>query len=324
MTAYYLLCQDILPIFAHDNQNQIKKKMKKVFALSIGLMMAISVFGQSIKVTPALKKGQVKTYTTTTAATAVGQTVNMSYEQIYTVTKETSEGYEMTMETVNFKSDGDNENLMSRLVTLGEEMTKNSKVQMRLDKEGKVLEILNYEEVKANSKAYAEKLINEVFEAAPEIAQVMNKEQLQEQVMAELSPERLTQSLTVSSSPLALSGRTITSGMQDTYENNMVTLKRIWLVTGKRIGASSKTDMSREELKAYVLKQVEKAAPQQAAMIKDNIDTVLESGLVKLEMSEKANYELADDLWVKSLEATMESDIMGQKSSTVVKTQLKN
>ena len=152
----------------------------------------------------------------------------------------------------------------------------------------------------------------------------MKKEQLQEQLMAELTPERMTYSLTITSSPLALFGRNITSGMQDTYENNMVSLKRIWLVTGKKIGASAKTDMSREELKNYILKQVEKTAPQQAAMIKDNIDTVLDSGLLKLDMNEKASYELTDDLWVKSMETTMESDIMGQKSSTIVKTQLKN
>ena len=176
----------------------------------------------------------------------------------------------------------------------------------------------------AKSKASAYKLIDELFEAAPEISQVMKKEQLQEQLMAELTPERMTYSLTITSSPLALFGRNITSGMQDTYENNMVSLKRIWLVTGKKIGASAKTDMSREELKNYILKQVEKTAPQQAAMIKDNIDTVLDSGLLKLDMNEKASYELTDDLWVKSMETTMESDIMGQKSSTIVKTQLKN
>ena len=105
--------------------------MKKVSAIIIGLMMAISVFGQSIKVTPALKKGQVKTYTTTTAATAMGQTVNISYEQKYTITKETSEGFEMTQEITNFKSDGNGENLLSRLTTLGEEMMKDCKVQMR-------------------------------------------------------------------------------------------------------------------------------------------------------------------------------------------------
>ena len=299
-------------------------KMKKVFLLSIVILMSVSVFGQSIKVTPVLKKGMKKAYMNTTAVTTMDQTITITSDQLLTITKETPQGYEMTMENANFSSDAKDDNLASRLLTLGSEILKDTKVQVSLNKEGKLLDIINYEEVKSKCLATGERMVDELLKAAPEISQVVSKKALIEQVSASLTQENLIKSLTGNTSSLALFGRTITSGMQDTYENNMVTLKRIWLVTGKRIGASSKTDMSREELKAYVLKQVEKAAPQQAAMIKDNIDTVLESGLVKLEMSEKANYELADDLWVKSLEATMESDIMGQKSSTVVKTQLKN
>lgn len=298
--------------------------MKKVLALSIGLMMAVSVFGQSIKVTPVLKKGLVKTYTMTTTATAMGQSVNLSADYKYTVTKASPEGYEMTMETLNFKNDGNSENLLSRLTTLNEEIMKDNKVQIRLDKDGKVLGIINYDAVKAKSMAVADKIIDELFDAAPEISQVMKKEQVKEQVMAELTPEQLTKSLTVSASPLALFGRTITSGMQDTYDNNMVTLKRIWLVTGNKIGASAKTEMSRDDLKAYILKQVEKSAPQQMAMIKDNIDQLLDSGMLKLDVSEKSNYELGDDLWVKSMESSLENDMMGQKSGNVVKIQLKD
>ena len=156
------------------------------------------------------------------------------------------------------------------------------------------------------------------------IAQLMKKEQMEEQITGELTPELLTKSMTLSSSPLSLFGRTIVSGMEEKYNNNVVNLKRIWLVTGKRLGASAKTDMSREELKDYVLKQVEKVAPQQADMIKDNIDTVLESGLIKLDVNEKSSYELADDFWVKSMETTVENDMMGQKSTSSVKLQLKD
>ena len=298
--------------------------MKKVFALSIGLMMAVSVFGQSIKVTPALKKGMVKTYTVATTITATGQTVNMNAERKYTITKETPEGYEMTLETTGIKSDNSGENLLGRLATLSEEMMNDCKVQMRLNKEGKVLGMINYEDVKEKSNLAAKKLIDELFESAPEISQLLKKEQLQEQIVNELTQERLTQSLTVSSSPLALFGRTIVSGMEDKYDNGMVTLKRIWLVTGKKIGASAKTDMSREELKNFIIKQVEKTAPQQADMIKENIDAALESGLLKLDINEKSSYELADDFWVKSMESSMENDMMGQKNGTVVKIVLKD
>jgi hypothetical protein len=298
--------------------------MKKVFVITIGLLMAVSTFGQSIKVTPALKEGMVKTYIKTTSTTAAGQTVNITSEQTYTVTKETSDGYELTLVTSNLKSDGNNENLVSRIALLGEEMMKDSKIQLRLDKEGKVLSIINYDEVKAKSVATAKQLIDELFGVAPEIAQLMKKEQMEEQITGELTPELLTKSMTLSSSPLSLFGRTIVSGMEEKYNNNVVNLKRIWLVTGKRLGASAKTDMSREELKDYVLKQVEKVAPQQADMIKDNIDTVLESGLIKLDVNEKSSYELADDFWVKSMETTVENDMMGQKSTSSVKLQLKD
>lgn len=299
-------------------------KMKKVFLLSIVILMSVSVFGQSIKVTPVLKKGMKKAYTNTTAVTTMDQTITITSDQLLTITKETPQGYEMTMENANFSSDAKDENLASRLLTLGSEILKDTKVQVRLDKDGKLLDIINYEEVKNRSVATGEHMVDELFKAAPEISQVLTKEAIMEQVTGALTQENLIKSLTGNTNPLALFGLTIVNGMQDKYNNNMVDLKRTWLVNGKKIFASAKSDMSKEELKAYVLSQVEKLAPQQADMIKDNIDMVLNSGLVKIDVTENANYELGDDLWIKSMETTVETDMMGQKSSTRTKIQLKN
>ena len=299
-------------------------KMKKVFLLSIVILMSVSVFGQSIKVTPVLKKGMKKAYTNTTAVTTMDQTITITSDQLLTITKETPQGYEMTMENANFSSDAKDENLASRLLTLGSEILKDTKVQVRLDKDGKLLDIINYEEVKSKSAATGERMVDELLKAAPEISQVLTKEAIMEQVTGALTQENLIKSLTGNTNPLALFGLTIVNGMQDKYNNNMVDLKRTWLVNGKKIFASAKSDMSKEELKAYVLSQVEKLAPQQADMIKDNIDMVLNSGLVKIDVTENANYELGDDLWIKSMEMTVETDMMGQKSSTRTKIQLKN
>ena len=299
-------------------------KMKKVFLLSIVILMSVSVFGQSVKVTPVLKKGMKKAYTNTTAVTTMDQTITITSDQLLTITKETPQGYEMTMENANFSSDAKDENLASRLLTLGSEILKDTKVQVRLDKDGKPLDIINYEEVKSKSVATGERMVDELFKAAPEISQVLTKEAIMEQVTGALTQENLIKSLTGNTNPLALFGLTIINGMQVKYNNNMVDLKRTWLVNGKKIFASAKSDMSKEELKAYVLSQVEKLAPQQADMIKDNIDMVLNSGLVKIDVTENANYELGDDLWIKSMETTVETDMMGQKSSTRTKIQLKN
>ena len=95
-------------------------------------------------------------------------------------------------------------------------------------------------------------------------------------------------------------------------------------VNGKKLYASAKADMNKEEMKTYILSQVEKLAPQQADMIRENIDMVLSSGLVKIDVTENANYELADDLWIKSMETSVSTETMGQKTSSNVKIQLKN
>ena len=297
--------------------------MKKVFLLSIGLMVAVAIFAQSIKVTPALKKGMNKTYVNTTAITTMDQTINVVSEQRFSITKETPQGYEMLMENTNFSSDVKEDNLASRLLIIGTEIMKDTKVQLSLDKEGKLLDIINYEELKKKCVASGERMVDELMKAAPEISQVLTKEALMEQVTATLTQENLIKSLTGNTNPLALFGRTIVNGMQDKYNNNMVDLKRTWLVNGKKIFASAKSDMNKEELKAYILSQVEKIAPQQADMIKENIDMVLSSGLIKIDVTENANYELADDLWIKSMETTIDNEMMGQKSSSRTKIQLK-
>jgi hypothetical protein len=297
--------------------------MKKLFLLSIGLLMAVTIFAQSIKVTPALKKGMNKTYTNTTAITTMDQTINIVSEQHFSITKETPQGYEMLIETTNYSSDAKDDNLAGRLLTLGTEILKDTKAQVSLNKEGKLLDIINYEEIKTKCLASGERMVDELLKAAPEISQVLTKEALVEQVAATLTRENLIKSLAGNSNPLALFGLTIVNGMQDKYNNGMLDLKRTWLVNGKKIFASAKSDMSKEELKAYVLSQVEKLAPQQADMIKDNIDMVLSSGLIKIDVTENANYELADDLWIKSMETTVENDMMGQKTSSSTKIQQK-
>ena len=298
--------------------------MKKVFILSIVFLMAVSLTGQTIKVTPALKKGMNRTYTNTSVITTMDQTINLKSDIQISITKETPEGFEMMMETTNFSSDAPEGNLAGRLVTISKEVLKDTKVQIRLNKEGKLLDIINYQEVKQKSLATISLMVDELFKTAPEISQVLKKETLVEQVSATLTQENLIKSLGGNTNPLALFGRTITNGMQDQYNNGMVDLKRTWLVNGKKLYASAKADMNKEEMKTYILSQVEKLAPQQADMIRENIDMVLSSGLVKIDVTENANYELADDLWIKSMETSVSTETMGQKTSSNVKIQLKN
>ena len=65
-------------------------------------------------------------------------------------------------------------------------------------------------------------------------------------------------------------------------------------------------------MKQTIIKQVEQTAPDQAQMIKDNIDQLMSTGMLKMDHKETATYELQDDGWVKSIIVDSTTETMGQ------------
>ena len=94
-------------------------------------------------------------------------------------------------------------------------------------------------------------------------------------------------------------------------------MKRMYFVQGKNIVANSTLNMTKDEMKEMLIKMVEKSAPDQAAMVKENIDQIMSSGMLKMDMKETVTYELQDDGWVKSIKGESTTETMGQKVVTV-------
>jgi len=78
-------------------------------------------------------------------------------------------------------------------------------------------------------------------------------------------------------------------------------------------------NMTKDELKQMIIAQLEKTMPDQAEMIKQNIDMMI--GQMAFDATEKATYEMGADGWVSSLTVENSTDAMGQKtnSTTTVK-----
>ena len=152
----------------------------------------------------------------------------------------------------------------------------------------------------------------------PQLSSAVSKEDLMKQVVETFTPESLLKSFQESTSPFTLNGKTITTGAQEEYvSKDGMKMKRMYFVQGKNIVANSTLNMTKDEMKEMIIKQVEKSAPEQAAMVKENIDQLMSSGMLKMDMKETATYELQDDGWVKSIKGESTTESMGQK---IVKT----
>ena len=298
--------------------------MRKLFLASIVLAVACIAQAQTIKVAPLLKKGIVKNSTITVTTNTAGKQVTITSAGRYTVSEDTKDGHIVDCIITDLTNDAKADDVVGRLLSASTEMMKGVNERIVVDKDGVATGIKNYADVKKQSEKACGKLIDALLEEAPQLGEMMSKETLMKQVMGQLTEEAMVAAAKVSASPLALNGKTINTGMEDEYVNQQgMKMKRTYTVTDGVISSTATLNMTRDELKQIVISQVEKIMPGQAETIKQNIDMVMATGLVKFNATEKATYELADDGWVKSINMESTTETMGQKVTAITKVELK-
>jgi hypothetical protein len=299
--------------------------MKKIMMVGLLLTMMVAVQAQ-VKVAPKMAKGMQKVYVTESKVGIPGQPeFNMTAETKYSVTGAVKDGYTMEVVTTEFKCDAADNNIAAKLMSAPLELLKGLTVRVTTDQGGQVKSIDNFAELKKKMDEMGGQLVNELFERVSMLSQVMDKETLKKQVLSGVTPESMLKSMQVTNSPLMLNGKTVTMGMQEDYTADYgLRMKRMYFVNGNKITTNGSLNMSKDDMKQLIIKEVEKIMPSQADMVKENIDQLMDSGMAKIDSKETATYELQDDGWVKSILAETTNQMMGQNTKTVVRVEIKD
>ena len=294
--------------------------MKKVILLSVMLVANMAISAQT-KIVPQMKKGLKKVYATTATVSVGGQKdVKMSSETKYTVTEANADGYVVDMVVTSFATDADVNDVAGQMISATQEMMKDVNVRLQTNKDGQVVGIKNYAEVKKQIDAFGAKIVDKLMESVPQLSQVMSKDALKQQIQESVNEQALIRSLKEADGVLMLNGKTPMTGAQEEYVNEKgVKMKRMYFVNGKSIVTNGSANITKDELKAMIIEQVEKTMPAQAEIVKQNIDQLLSSGMLKVDIKETSTYEMGDDSWVKSVKTESNSEFVGTK--TVVKSE---
>lgn len=286
--------------------------MKKLFFVSVLLTIAFAAQAQ-LKIAPKMEKGIVKTYvnTVTTSIPMQGD-VTVTSETNYSVVEATADGYLIDVETINVKVDADADNITGKLLAATEELQKGTVIHLSTDKDGKPVRVLNADELKKIIEHNANALIDKLMADIPQLAESAPKDVLKNQMLSSFTEETILRGL--EESPLALNGKSIITGAQEEYvTKDGLKMKRMYFVNGQNIIANSTLNMDKDEMKALIIKQIEERAPEQAEMVKENIDQILSSGMLKIDMKQKDTYDLQADGWIKSMTTEATTETMGQK-----------
>ena len=294
--------------------------MKKVFLLSVLIVICMAISAQT-KIVPQMKKGLKKVYATTATVSVSGRKdVVMTTETKYTVTEANADGYVVDLEMTNFATDADVNDIAGQMISATQEMMKNVNVRLQTNKDGQVVGIKNYPEVKKQMDAYCTKIVDKLMESVPQLSEVMSKDNLKQQIQASVNEQVLIRSQKETDGVLMLNGKTPVTGGQEEYVSEKdVKMKRIYFVNGKSIVTNGSANITKDELKAMIIEQVEKTMPAQAEIVKQNIDQLMSTGMLKVDIKETSTYELGDDMWVKSVKTESNSEFVGIK--TIVKSE---
>ncbi len=288
--------------------------MKKTFLLSFMLTVVMAAQAQ-LKVAPKMQKGDKKTYVTTSVTNIPGQgSVTITSESSMNVVEAKADGYLVKLQDTKVTSDAKDNNIAGKILTATQQMMEGIDLLIVTNKDGKPLSISNYADVSKKIDTNCEVLIGKMLEAIPQLGQTLSKDALKQQITQSVSEENILKSLQWGVNPLALNGKTIMTGAQEEYVNDQgIKMKRMYFVNGQNVTVSASSNMTKEELKEQIIKQVEATMPEQAEMVKQNIDTLINSGMLKIEIKDTATYEFADDGWVKSIKDENTTESAGQK-----------
>ncbi len=298
--------------------------MKKLLLVSLALITMTAAQAQ-LKVIPTLKKGMEKVYESKACMTLPGQSaINIATNTKYTVSDATADGYVLDVVTTNFTSDAAASNVAAQILSAAQEMMKDVNIRIATDKNGKPVKIVNYAELNKQLDERSKMMMNKLYELIPEAKSMIPEEALKQQFMESLSEEALLKSMTGSSSPLLLFGKTIMTGAQEEFVNDQgLNMKRMYFVNGKDVTTNATLNMSKEQIKKLIITQLEKTMPEQADAIKGQIDQLIESGMLKLDAKETTTFKLQDDFWPATWTTEVSTETAGQKTATKVTTTLK-
>ena len=277
------------------------------------LMLVALMMGAQTKIAPTMKKGMKKVYVTeTTISTEFRQPITITQETAFEVIDATDDGYILDVYVTDAKSDASDAE--SRIYSLATEMLKGIHTKYATDKDGQVTKVFQTDDVEKRVEGMLDKLLDGV--SLPEGTTTSDmKRQLKEQV----NEKNLLESLHIGTSPLALNGKTISTGTEEEYLNQSnlkgMKMKRIYTVNENgSITSSANINMDAEDISKLFSNMLDSFVPVE---IDDSALAGLKSLFenANLQCSEQSTYSFAKDGWVKNITAEMKTSAMGMSMS---------
>lgn len=296
--------------------------MKKSL-LTFVLLLAVTALNAQTLIKANFQKGDQATYESvadfklSVPMAGTSESVKANSKTKITVKDATADGYVIEMTTTNIKMEGKQE-VAQQTGNMLNQYLSNVPMLLKTDANGKITDLLNYEEVQTKSSKFAMASIDSLYKAKPEMEKVLPKYQMAMSVNSQLTKEAFIESAE-NNSFFILFGKTLKTGDKEDMNKQGIKTTVTYEVNKEpnalNIIGKIKGNMTEDDIKAFFIDKMKQMGADEGmvSQLDANWGQMKQMGMAKMDLDGTSTTKLLNSGWATEYSTDVKTKMMGME-----------
>ena len=287
------------------------------------LLLAVTALNAQTLIKANFQKGDQATYESvadikvSVPMAGTSESIKTNSQTKIIVKDATAEGYVIEMMTTNIKMEG-NQEVAQQTGNMLNQYLSNVPMLLKTDANGKITDLLNYEEVQTKTSKFAMASIDSLYRAKPEMEKTLPKYKMAMSVNSLLTKEAFIESAE-NNTFFILFGKTLKTG--DKEDMNMQGIKTsVTYEVNKEPNALNiigkiKGNMTEDDVKAFFIDKMKQMGADEAmvSQLDANWGQMKQMGMTKMNLDGTSTTKLLNTGWATEYSTDVKTKMMGME-----------
>ena len=296
--------------------------MKKSF-LTFVLLIAVTALNAQTLIKANFQKGDQATYESvadfklSVPMAGTSESIKTNSQTKIIVKNATADGYVIEMTTTNIKMEGKQE-VAQQTGNMLNQYLSNIPMLLKTDANGKITDLLNYEEVQTKSSKFAMASIDSLYKAKPEMEKTLPKYKMAMSINSLLTKEAFIESAE-DNSFFILFGKTLKTGDKEDMNKQGIKTTVTYEINKEpnalNIIGKIKGNMTEDDVKAFFIDKMKQTGADEGMVSKldANWERMKQMGMAKMDVDGTSMTKLLNSGWATEYSTDVKTKMMGME-----------
>lgn len=296
--------------------------MKKLF-ITLAFALAVTALNAQTLIKAKFQKGERAVYETVTdlegqSAAAGSESVKVTRQTKITVQEVLRDGYIIEILTKDIAVDGD-QSFLTQTGDMISQSLNNVPMLLKTDANGKITDILNYDEVQRKAWKFALTELDSLYNSNPNVEKSMPKTKAMMRITKEVAKDVLIANIN-NNTFFYLFGKSLKNGYKENKEIRDIKSTVTYTLTKKgntiNIAEEISNNMTEADVKAFIIDKMKGVGADEnlehmIAQVEAHWDRMKEIGMATMDINGTTNFQLLKSGWPTEYSSKIKANRMG-------------